>query len=376
MTTRNHRIRFMNSNYAELTSLTKIISSELSGYPFTNCLADTRTKYWRPSGCFTIDSTNNLIYINDGSNKTITLTAGIYATPALFATHIQTKLNAASSNWIVTYITTNNLYKFRIQHTGSAILRFSQTTSSTWNILGFTLLSDTTGTDWYAQEQRNHIEEYAIFDFGFRTQVGFVALIADCGTPFTVSRNATVTIYGSNINQFSTPAYTQVLTVTEKGIFGFLDNIDPMGYRYYKVSIIDKYNYLGPEGLLIGNLFLGPYTTISNRNVANGIQIQLVDPSEITRSESGVLYSDIKIKYFKCDNMSIGLLDRTDKDTLMSLWENLGKTKPFYISLDPTLAITDNLYDLTKYVVFQDTPTFTHVIRDIFSMSLSVMEVI
>jgi hypothetical protein len=375
MTIRNHRIRMCHSNYAALTSLTKTISSELSGYPFTNCLSDTRTKYWRPSGCFTIDSTNNLIYINDGSNKTIIL-SGSYATPALFATHIQTQLNAASSNWTVSYVTTAGLYKFRIQHTGSAILRFSQTTSSTWNILGYTLAVDTSGTDFYAQEQRNHTEEYVIFDFGFRTQVGFVALIADCGLPFTISRNATVTIYGSNINQFSTPAYTQVLTVSEKGIFGFLDDVDPMGYRYYKISIIDKYNYLGPEGLLIGNFFLGPYTTISNRNVANGIQVQLFDPSESSRSESGVLYYDTKTKYFKCDNMSIGLLDRADKDTLMSMWENLGKTTPFYISLDPTKVITDNLYDLTKYVVFQDTPNFTHVIRDIFSMSLNVMEVL
>ena len=374
---RNTRVRFIENNFAMLTSATVNYSSQLTAFPFTNSQSAARSKYWKPQGTFTIDSTNNTIYINDGTNKTITLTSAKYTSPSSLASHIQTKLNASSSNWTVSYVTTAGLYKFRIQNTGSVTLRLSQSTSSTWNTLGYTLTSDQTGTDFYAQVQRNHTEEYAIYDFGYQTSISFVSIIGALGETFTISNSATVYVYADNLNQWTSPAYSKQLTVTDKGIFEFLDTdtLDTQNYRYWKISIIDKTNPLGPEGLCIGLICLSDHITLSDRNIQNGFNFQLIDRSVSSEAESGRLYFDIKNKYNLISNLSIPFLEQTDKDTLLAMYERLGKTTPFFIALDPTNCITTNSYDFTKYVTFVDQPTFNHIIHSYFTMSFQLREV-
>ena len=79
MTTRNCRIRFMDNNYAMKPTITTSYSSQLSStYAFSNSLDEFRSKVWRTAGFFEITSSNNKLYINDGSNKTATITAQNY----------------------------------------------------------------------------------------------------------------------------------------------------------------------------------------------------------------------------------------------------------------------------------------------------------
>ncbi len=375
-TTRNCRIRFCENNQAELITSSVSYSSQLSAFPFSNAISKFRSRVWKPSGHFLIDSTNNSIYINDGTDKTVTLTSGSYTTPDLLAAHIQTKLNASSTNWVCQYDTLNGDYRFKITHTGSAILRFSQTTNSVWNTIGYVLSTDTLGTSWMAQEQRNHTEEYAIFDLGWNAPINFVSLIGPLNETFTISNNATVKLCGSNLNQWTSPPFEVTLDVTDKGIMRFLDDLSDTSYRYFKISIIDKLNPLGPEGISIGHIYIGDYITLSQYNVASGIELSDFDPSGVVESESGVLHFDAKTKYGKLSNLIIDVLNPDDKSELIKMYERLGKTTPFYVSLDPTNAISDDIFELTRYVVFDDQPKFKHIISEYYSMSFSVREVI
>ena len=56
------------------------------------------------------------------------------------------------------------------------------------------------------------------------------------------------------------------------------------------------------------------------------------------------------------------------------LFFDYGTFTPFFISIDPELCISNDLYDLTKYVTFQDSPTFVHIKGELFSMSISFRE--
>lgn len=132
----NHRIRFMRNNLISLSVNSFTFSSETTGFEAANVLNTNRSETWKPSGNFTIDSTNNIIYINDGSNKDIAITEGNYATPDLMATEIQTKLNASSSNWTVSYDTGGGTFKFTISNTSSVTLRLSSTTNAVWDTIG------------------------------------------------------------------------------------------------------------------------------------------------------------------------------------------------------------------------------------------------
>jgi hypothetical protein len=376
-TTRNHRIRFAENNFARLISSQIDFSSELSSFPFTNCINPFRSRAWKPSGNFTITlNVNDKIYINDGINKTITLTPGDYNTPELFRAHLQTRLNASSSNWTVLYDTLVGDYRFKITNTGSVTLRLSQTTNSAWDTIGFTTLTDLVGTTFMADQQRNHSEEYAIFDLGYNAEVTFFALIGALDEVFTISNNATVTLSGSNLNQWSAPPFSISIPITDKGAMRFLDDQPDTAYRFWRLSIIDRANPLGPEGISIGVLYLGDFVTFTNANIAVGFNSQDVDPSDVAISESGVLHFDKKVKYSRISGAGVDILEREDKDRLKALYEYLGSTTPFFLSIDPTLCITDEIDEFTKYVVFDSEPTFRHLINDLFGVSLEFKEVV
>ena len=378
MTARNEKIRFCQNNFAALTGLSVDYSSQLTAFPASNAYSvKFRSKVWKPSGCFVITaSSNDKLYINDGSNKEITLTAGEYTTPALLASHIQTQLNASSANWTVSYSTT--AYKFTISNTSSYTLRFSQTSAAVWDDIGYTGSSDVTATSWLADEQRNHTSEWIRFDLGYNANIKALFIIGALDDVFTISESATITLKANNIDFWDSPPYSQSLTRLDGGIFQFLDDTSDTdtGYRYWKIEIIDRTNPLGPEGLVFGHIYLGDYITLTSRNIQRGFTKTLYDPSIITESEEGALYFDEKSKYEKFDNMQMIHLDKDDRDTLNKMFRDLGKHTPFYLSIDPTGAFSNYLDELTKYVHFNSSPSFKHVNAGRFIMNMSFREVL
>lgn len=376
-TTRNWRCRFMDNNFARLISSQIDFSSELASFPFTNCINPFRSRAWKPSGSFVVTlGDNDKIYINDGVNKTIQLDPDNYETPELLRAHIQAKLNAASSGWTVQYNTLSGDYRFKISNSGSVTLRLSQTTNAAWDMIGYTTASDLVGTAFTADQQRNHLEEYAVFDLGYNASITFFALIGALDEVFTISTAATVTLSGSNLNQWNAPPFTITIPVNDKGAMRFLDDQADTSYRFWRLSIVDRMNSLGPEGISIGVLYLGDFLTLQNANIAIGFETQETDPSDVEISESGVMHFNSKTKYSLISGAGIDILQRADKDALKSLYEVMGNTTPFFLSLDPTLCISDEIEEFTKYVIFNSPPKFRHLINDLFSISLEFREII
>lgn len=378
-TDRNYRIRFMDNNLAELTTNSITFSSALSAFPGSNATNNKfRSKVWAPSGFFDITATNNLLYINDGSDKTaiITVSSSAYTTPELLAIEIETQLNTVSTGWTCDYDRSGETYRFRIAHASTHTLKFSSTTNSIWDTIGFVTASDEViSTERFADEQRNHSSERVTFDLGYNHDVTFFSVISTLDQLFPLSSTATLNLHANNLDQWDSPPLSVSLTRSDGGLFKFMDDITT-GYRFWRFEYIDKYNPLGPDGIQIGYIYLGDYTTLTNRNISNKFIKSFVDPSIIQTSESGALYFDQKTKYAKFDSLSIEYLDRDQRDSLEQLFYNFGKTTPFFVSLDPTLCISNELYDMTKYVVFNSEPQWRHVVRDLFTMSLSFREVL
>lgn len=383
MTTRNTRIRFAENNLAELTSQSIDYSSQLSSFPFTNAINKFRSKVWKPSGYFRVVTTqtngvnaNNKIYINDGSNLTATVATGEYTTPALLCTAIASALNAVSSAWTCTYDTSGGTYKFTITHTGSATLRLSQTTDAIWEMIGFTQTSDLVGVSFEADEQRNHLYEEVIFDLGYISTVNFFALIGPLDEVFSISNSAVVKLQANNLNEWNSPPFDLTLTQNDSGYMRFLDDQTDSNYRYWRVEIKDLFNHNGNNAISIGHLYLGDYVTVTSRNVTSGFSKQINDPSTRSQSENGAIYFDRKTKYTSLNNIRLEYLSRADKDAIDEMFNYLGTTTPFYLSLDPTECITDSIHELTKYVIFDRDPIFTHIKTDTFSMSMDFREVL
>lgn len=105
-----------------------------------------------PSEFRIVAGINDKLYINDGSNKTVTLTAGDYLTPQGLAEHATTQLNASSSGWSVTYDADREGYLFA-RSSGTAQLKFATTTQSCARTFGFDD-TDKTGAAFYRSTYR------------------------------------------------------------------------------------------------------------------------------------------------------------------------------------------------------------------------------
>lgn len=374
MTTRNQNCRFMTNNYAELISASITKSSELASFPLSNAINKFRSLVWKPSGHFEITTANHELYINDGAPKTVSITVGDYDTPDDLATQIQTDLNAASANWTVAYNVVAGDYSFKISNVGSVTLVLSSTTNAIWDTIGYTTSSDLTGTAFTADQQRNHTDEYCIFDMGTSAEMTFFAAICPLSQVFSISNDATITLEASNLNQWTAPPLTVSLSRTDSGIFEFMDNLDDTSYRFWKFKFVDKLNPGGPEGTSIAHIYIGDYITLDSRGIRKRFNKRLVDTTQVLTAENGALYFNKKNKYIELASMGIDYLPRADKDTLEQMFYDLGKSTPFYVSLDPLLNISTYLDEFTRYVVFPSEPVFTHVFSDKFNMNIELKE--
>ncbi len=363
-------VRFMANNFLEREFT---FSSELSSFPASNAINTSRSKVWKPAGNFEITTSNNKLYINDGTNKTITLTVGSY-TYATLATHIQTQLNASSSNWTCTYDNVST-FKFTIDRSaGTEVLRKSQTTDAVWSTLGYTGNTDISTAPFIADEQRNHTSEWVKCDVGVPQQATFASIISGIDTIFTLSETATVKLQANNIDYWFNPPVDITIPVTSLGVFQFLDDANEDAYRFWRFEIIDQLNYLGPEGLELAYIYIGDHVTMTATNIARGFSQSLIDPSVQLQSENGALFYEIKPRYLTLSNCTIQLLSGAEQRELQQLFYDLGVRTPFFISIDPDTEVSLNLEELTKFVVMTRAPVFEHVFRNYYNINFEMRE--
>mgnify|MGYP001562448821 CR=1 FL=1 len=372
----NHRIRFMANNLVSLNVNAFTFSTESVGFEAANALDDFRSSTWKGAGFFEIKATNNKLYFNDGSDRTATIVVANYLTPAAMATEIQTQMNAVSSGYTVTFDSAGETYKFTITKGSSFTLQLVTTTNAIWSTIGFTGTANQSATSHVSNEQRNHTNEFLKFDLGYQAPIDFIGVVGPADAQFPLSTNATVTLQGNNIDDFTSPPFSQTLTVTTKGIFKFFDNSSDNRYRYWRFNIIDKYNTAGPAGIQIGNIYMGSYITLNNTNVGKAFEYNLNDPSSSSESEAGVIYFDKRTKYRVLSSLPIFALNEADRESVEKVFKSVGKTTPFYISVDPTLLLTDLIEDFTMFGVFIDSPSYQHIVRGLFQTNLAIRELI
>ena len=74
--------------------------------------------------------------------------------------------------------------------------------------------------------------------------------------------------------------------------------------------------------------------------------------------------------------MSIELMEHGENVEMQQMFNDLGKTTPFFFSLDPTQCISSTGDENTKYVRFNAEPTLTHVFTNYYNLSMSLKEVL
>jgi|694.fasta_scaffold28333_6 hypothetical protein len=360
----------MYNNFGDADSTTRTYSSQLSAFSVSSAFDSYRFTGWRPSGAFEITDANNKLYINDGADKTATLANATYTTGTLLAAQIQTALNAVSSNWTCTYSTST--YKFTVDRSsGTKILRKSQTTSAIWDDIGYLGAVDAAATA--ADVVRIHTSEWIHFDLLNQYPLDAFIAIGSISTAFPIPETATVTIKANNIDDFSSPPFSETVTPTSEGIFKFFEATDT-SYRYWKVEFEDRENPNGPSVFDIRVIYLGDAVAME-RNIGNGFTASRVDRSNVSESEGGSLFFREKPKYWTI-SASIDWTKPADRKIISDLYDYVGNTRPFFVALDPDAAISDTVAEFTKYVTFDGNLEKSHLLYNYFSLPISFREVI
>jgi len=366
-------VRFMNNNHVTTSNLTA--TSALASFPLSNAVNTGRSRVHKMGGYFEITTSNQKLYIDDGSPVTVDVTAGDYTTGAALATQIETDLNAASSGWTVTYDLSGGTYKFTITNSSSVELSLATTTDAIWDTIGYTGTTDRTGTSFPADEQRNHSYERWVMDLGAPQEMTFFAAIGPLDEVFFLTDEGTAKIMGNNADVWDSPNYTKTLTNDARGLLHFPeDDTDWGAHRYWAFEIEDRRNPLGPQGMKLGHLYFGTYTTITSSNVARGFSKSQTDPSRVQLSESGARFFDERVKFETYSGLTIQNISLTDMKLIEQIFHDQGVTRPFFLSLDPGLAFSDVQSDETRYITFEGNPQKTQQFLKFFELSFDARE--
>lgn len=368
-------VRFCHNNFAQVSYCTITASSEVAGFEAVNVVDTRRFKKWMAAGQFEVTTANQTIYINDGSNKTVTLTVGTYATGALLAAHIQTQLNASSTLWTCVYSSTTG--KFTIgRSSGTALLRLTVTTNAAWSMLGYVgVIDDDVGTGQAADERRNHTSEW--LKFVFTSAVAPTGFLAAAGAveDFGWDPDTVITIKMNNVDSWTAAPVSITGTVEQLGVAEFFDDVGSTLYTHFKVELVNTTSEDGPN-FVINQVFLGTYVTPITRDLNLGFQRILVDPSEKFTTDNGTRYARRKQKYWRYQSMQVDNISDSDRTELERVITELGATTQFWVSIDPAAAISESTVEFTKYVEFEGELPISNIFYRYFGVSMNCLEVV
>jgi len=160
--------------------------------------------------------------------------------------------------------------------------------------------------------------QYIDFTFSSAVKVDYFAL-----TAHNISDTATVVLYGNSSDDFTTPDFTQALTVDTWIIGGFTEQ----EYQYWRVTIDDN----NSDGYIqVGYVFLGTSLTMPGMN--RSVIIPQKSNSVATKSMSGQLYGDRRLKY-KAAEISCEAVTETERQKIRTFFDYVDVTIPFVLMI-------------------------------------------
>jgi hypothetical protein len=370
-------IKFMVENFIDEDLANDFsVSSENASYIAENVRNAFRANVWRSkAGYFNVTALNKDFVINDGTDKTISLTEASYTLASDLATDIQTQLNASSTDFTVAYSTSTN--KFTISRTSNFSILWTNALTTAAELLGFDDSADDTGTDTYEADSARicYPGEWLKIDFGTAKNPKGIIILDKKGDIIKISPSAVITLQANSSDSWASPAYEKVLTYGEDNIVEIdTDGLFDTTYRYARLLIEDLENALGYVQL--GVLYLGDVYELESSTVQRDFQEEFEDLSEIQQSESGEEYADIKAQRSLYSSVNIQLCTKTDVNTIMNIFQEFGTHTPFFVSIDSTAQVTDDINEWTKYVKFTSPPSKQYVTNNRWNVSFSLKEVI
>lgn len=367
--------RIVDYNYASQSNVTISASSEQANFPATNAGREFRSKVWRSNGYYVVTASNNKVNFREtslGPELTATVAVGNYTLSA-FLLAIKSAMDSATVN-TRTYTVTRSATSGRFTITGSTYLEllFSTGTdaaTSIRTIAGFGINDYTGATTYTGPTAAWHTEEGLVIDLQSAEEIDTFAVLFDFRAGIKLSDAALIYIQGSATDSWTSPGYSQAVTIdnTWPGITLFLDT--PQEFRFWRVKVVDPQNAFGYVEL--GTVVLGKYLSLA-RCPDNGFDLTWDDGTKTQANDYGNTYADV-YPQIKEMSFNFNILTYDQQKILEGIYRRLGNQKPVFVSLDPG----EDMFDKDHFYIYgrmSDKFTSKHIVKSYFSSGIKIRE--
>ena len=206
--------------------------------------------------------------------------------------------------------------------------------------------------------------------------VSFFAIIGESNSKLKLSNSAVITLKANSINLFTGgEPFSKQVPVYDLGAYLNIsdnDNEDGINYRYWQVVIDDSYN---PDDVEIAYIYLGD-NTIIHRNINNGFNYTNIDRTLRGVSDSGKLFTLKKAEQTLIRATSYQNMSRDDKDNLLRTIRRIGLHSPFLFVMDPDECRETLDFGVRPVYFDRSVPSFVQIVRDIYSSTYAMREVL
>jgi len=215
-------------------------------------------------------------------------------------------------------------------------------------------------------------EQYITWDLGLPTDVESFAMVGRRNSPIQLTPSGIYKLQANPTDAWTSPAFEQALTYDGESMIALSETgLAGTQYRYWRLSLTDTTNSNGY--IEIAAIHLGNHIAPTNGRVQFGLGSSMVDRSDIGFSEGGQVIAltrettqAFSLKWFN--------LKKAEIEEFEDFFEQVGLSKPFFISMDSNEMWSTAANQRVKYVRFSNEPEFTLENVDIFSMRMSFSE--
>lgn len=187
------------------------------------------------------------------------------------------------------------------------------------------------------------------------------------------TKNAIVLWQGNTTSNFATPALSYQIGVATDARgnvvpkLAYFWSTTPTSYTHWRLHIKDSGN--ATVNLEVGRIMGGRYDEPS-RDIRDGFEITLHDPSRIQQTAGRQGYPNVKPKYEQI-TYSVGAMEEVVEDTMVAVYNEVGISTPFVLALNPETEPTKRTY----YGLFTDAMQRQHRVGSFFDLeSLTFQE--
>ena len=175
-----------------------------------------------------------------------------------------------------------------------------------------------------------------------------------------------VTFEANPTDVWTSPAFTQVVSVNELFNLGVVNLSSSQSYRFWRVS------GSGATFLELANIYIGQ-SYIPQRNVSVNFNYKNDDLSKYRENNYGQRYVDVRTQR-KNIRLKINLLDQDGLDDFLAFTNNVGKKKPFWMVMDDTEFFSNDKERFAGMFYFKSVPTMNHAIKGLYGTNMDIVE--